>query len=174
MNPKNSTRKNRRIGYGVFGLTLVVSLVLVVYLLRSGGPPEQPIAYPHDVHVTKDQIPCLYCHSYASVSTEAGVPSVKKCMLCHLFQAIDKEEVKKIKEYWDNQEKIPWKRIHTLPDPVYFSHKRHVNAGMQCQECHGPVQDMKVMVQYSSLEMGWCLDCHRVRGASVDCLACHQ
>jgi hypothetical protein len=158
----------------IIWLLLVVMLIVLWIVIGRLSVPEQPIAFPHVTHVRDNEIPCQYCHAYARMSTVAGVPPVKKCMLCHLFQATDKEEVKKLKEYWENEEGIEWKRIYSLPDHVYFSHKRHVNGGVLCRECHGPVEEMKVITRYSSLEMGWCLECHKARGASVDCLTCHK
>jgi len=157
----------------VFLVVFAISLMLWFVIWRT-GTLEQPIAFPHDIHARDNGIPCLYCHTYARLSTVAGVPTVKKCMLCHQIYGGDKEGVKKLREFWENQEDIPWKRIYTLPDYVYFSHKRHVNEGVGCRECHGPVEQMKVITKYSSLEMGWCLECHKARKVSVDCLICHK
>ena len=85
----------------------------------------------------------------------------------------DNEEIQKLVEYWRAQEPIPWARIYDLPDHVNFPHMRHVNGGVECQECHGPVQEMAVVEKYSSLQMGWCIDCHRQRQARTDCFVCH-
>jgi hypothetical protein len=160
------------------GSTSILFLILVLFAgCRPSGDrnaPVQPIAFRHDIHARDHGIPCLYCHAYARQSPVAGVPSVKKCMVCHMFYAGDDEGVKTLKEYWENGEGIEWVRIHSLPDYVYFSHKRHVRGGVECRECHGAVEEMETVVRVSSLEMGWCLDCHRERGAGDDCLICHK
>jgi hypothetical protein len=139
---------------------------------------EQPIAFPHDVHAGTNQIPCMYCHASADRSRAAGIPAVQVCAGCHipggqpLIQA-DHPEVRKLIAYWQQQQPIPWARIYDLPDHAHFPHHRHVNAGVQCQECHGPVEQMAEIEKYSSLRMGWCIQCHRERGARTDCFVCH-
>jgi hypothetical protein len=95
-------------------------------------------------------------------------------MVCHMFYAQEKEGVKKLKKHWENGEGIEWIRIYSLPEFIYYSHKRHLDFGLQCRDCHGPVEEMEVLTKYSSLEMGWCLDCHKVMKASIDCLICHK
>jgi hypothetical protein len=87
--------------------------------------------------------------------------------------AADSAGVRVLAAYWNAGEQIPWVRIHKLPDHARFPHMMHVNAGVECQECHGPVETMRVMEQYESLRMGWCLDCHRERQVRTDCFVCH-
>ena len=149
--------------------------------------PVQPIYYSHKVHVGQNQISCLYCHSSAMEGKHANIPSVNQCMNCHmavseykgakLFDEDGEEidgtaEIQKLYKYagWDpnsgkyvNQGKeVEWVRIHNLPDHVYFNHSQHVNAGkVQCQTCHGPIQEMDEVKQFSDLSMGWCVNCHR-------------
>lgn len=145
---------------------------------------EQPIAFSHRLHAGEKQIPCQYCHAYAKRSIVAGVPSVQTCMGCHSLIGVRKPEIRKVAAYWEQRQPIPWVRIHQLPDFVYFPHKRHVRAGVRCQECHGAVETMEEIRQVSSLEMGWCVGCHlevtRTHrfGAtvepSVDCATCHK
>ena len=159
--------------YLLSGIILIASTI-ILWLLLSSKTPEQPIAFRHDIHARDNQIPCLYCHPNARLSSVAGIPSVKKCMVCHMFYAQDNEGITILKEKWKKKEGIEWIRIHSLPDYVYFSHKRHVNEGVPCEDCHGPVREMEVMTRYSTLEMGWCLDCHKERNASTDCLTCHK
>lgn len=164
----------------IFVLLLVVVLPLITVLglwnrLFARPAVEQPILFSHKLHAGEKQIPCQYCHAYARRGPVAGVPSVQTCMGCHSLLAVRQPEVRKLAAYWQEREPIPWTRIHDLPDFVYFSHKRHVRAGVQCQECHGPVETMEEVVQFSSLEMGWCLNCHnQQRQASVDCATCHK
>ena len=150
--------------------------------------PVQPIFYSHKVHAGINQISCLYCHGGAQVGKQSGIPSVNVCMNCHmaiseytkgpkLFREDGSEvngsaEIKKLYEYagWNpdkNQytgkgKPIEWTRIHNLPDHVYFNHSQHVVVGkQQCQTCHGPITQMDEVYQYTELNMGWCVNCHR-------------
>jgi hypothetical protein len=95
-------------------------------------------------------------------------------MGCHKITALDKPEVQKLKGYWDRKEPIPWIKINDLPDFVIFTHKRHVIKGIECQTCHGPVETMDQMQRIASLEMGWCVSCHKQQKATLECLDCHK
>lgn len=150
--------------------------------------PEQPIFYSHTVHAGINQINCLYCHGGAQESKHANIPSVNVCMNCHmgineyakgpkLYREDGTEvdgtaEIQKLykyagwnpttKQYSGDGKAIEWVRIHNLPDHVYFNHAQHVNAGkQQCQTCHGEIQKMDEVYQFSDLSMGWCVNCHR-------------
>ena len=139
-------------------------------------PPEQPIAFPHDLHAGKYKIDCQYCHFSAERSVDAGIPPVSSCMGCHsVISGTDNpEEVTKLKEYFERGEAIPWVRIYKVPDHVHFPHMRHVKAGVSCQTCHGEVQEMKVIeTVQQSLSMGWCVGCHVERDVARDCTLCH-
>ncbi|MEE8350230.1 MAG: cytochrome c3 family protein [Acidobacteriota bacterium] len=135
--------------------------------------PDQPIAFDHKVHVTDFDIQCLYCHTYANRSPFAGVPSVERCMGCHLIVAAQTEGVQALNNYWQRGEPIPWIKVNVLPRFVHFNHEAHVRAEVDCAECHGDVKSMSKISQTSSLKMGWCLECHLQKEASVDCLTCH-
>ena len=135
--------------------------------------PDQPIAFDHKVHVTDYDIQCLYCHSYADRSPFAGVPSVERCMGCHLIVAAQTEGVQTLNGYWQRGEPIPWIKVNVLPRFVHFNHEAHLRAEVGCTECHGNVETMAKVSRVSSLKMGWCLECHRQEEASVDCLTCH-
>jgi len=161
-------------------LVLLLGTITAVGLLRSftaprqgyAGPYEQPIAFSHKLHAGDKQIDCQYCHTAARRSTSAGLPSVERCMGCHEYVAVRKPEIRKLADYREKKQPIPWVRVHRLPDFVYFSHKRHVLGGVACQTCHGPVQRMENVYQFSSLEMGWCLSCHQQpRGTDVNVMA---
>jgi len=149
--------------------------------------PEQPIYYSHTVHAGVNQINCQYCHTGTYQGKQATLPSVNVCMNCHLAineykgaplvrengDVVDgTAEIKKLYKYagftegqpWDpaNAKPIEWVRIHNLPDHVYFNHAQHVNAGqVACQQCHGEIQKMGEVKQFSDLSMGWCINCHR-------------
>jgi hypothetical protein len=157
---------------------------------QQGYSPTQPIYYSHKVHAGINQINCLYCHGGAWESKHAGIPTLNICMNCHKsIQSYEKgpklydedgneidgtAEIKKLYKYagftpgpgaqWDpSKGKSPeWIKIHNLPDHVYFSHAQHVNAGkVQCQTCHGNIQEMDKVRQVAELSMGWCINCHR-------------
>ena len=136
-------------------------------------PAGQPIAFSHAHHAGLYQIACEFCHAYARRGPVAGIPSVERCVGCLQSILTDQPEIQKLLEYWENEEPIPWLRIHDLPDYVRFTHKAHVRAGINCENCHGNVRSMEIAQQVESLSMGWCLDCHNEREAPRDCLICH-
>ncbi|MCL5961328.1 MAG: cytochrome c family protein [Chloroflexi bacterium] len=162
------------------GLVAVVPLVVllalgVVFLVAANGQSsvQQPIAFSHGIHAVDNQIACVYCHQGVARSATAGLPSVEKCMGCHKTVATDKPEVQKVAAYWSNKEPIAWARVNYLPDHVYFTHQQHIHAGLECRTCHGnPRADGSLIPLQPG--MSWCLDCHRARGASIDCSTCHQ
>ena len=161
--------------------------------IDQGYMPIQPIHYSHKIHSGDNQIDCQYCHSSARVSKHSGIPSLNVCMNCHeniaeydgeedlekgytkdfytneikkLYKAVGWDENRRI--YTGDVEPVKWVRIHNLPDFVYFNHSQHVNvAGVECQTCHGPVEEMEIAYQHSSLTMGWCINCHRETNVNV-------
>jgi len=137
-------------------------------------PPDQPIAFSHKLHAGDNEIGCTMCHAYAEHAPVAGIPSVGRCRGCHRFVSKDKPEIQKVLAAFDEGKPIQWNRVHRLPDHVYFAHERHVQAGLACAECHGDVKSMDVARQVSPLTMGWCVDCHRGRGAETGCVVCHK
>jgi hypothetical protein len=185
---------NKALLAGVGALVVLGALAVGAFTVGPFGDRtvHQPIAFPHDIHAGTNQIPCMYCHTSADRSVDAGIPSVQVCAGCHIpggapLIAADSAEVKKLIAYWREQRPIPWVRIHKLPDHVHFPHMRHVNAGLQCQDCHGPVETMTEIevwnggntgsrygiVRPNTLEMGWCVECHRARQVRTDCFVCH-
>lgn len=139
-----------------------------------GYQPEQPIPYSHAIHVEKNNMECTYCHSGVTKSPYATIPSVELCMGCHKTVLPDSPKIKKLVEAYEKKTPIKWEPVNHLPEHVYFTHERHVKAGISCQSCHGQVQKMEVVEKVSSLKMGFCVSCHREHGASIDCLVCHQ
>jgi len=136
----------------------------------------QPIAFPHDIHAGQYRMDCQYCHYSAERSVDAGMPPVGSCMGCHQVVAGENnpQEVAKVRDYYNEGEAIPWVRVYKVADHVRFPHMRHVSAGVECQTCHGEVQEMGVVEEVNQpLEMGWCLSCHREEEANYDCTACH-
>jgi len=134
--------------------------------LHQGYMPEQPIKFSHKLHAGTHKIDCEYCHSGVRKSKNAWIPSVNVCMNCHKYiqngPQYGTEEIAKVLAAWNEQKPIEWVRIHNLPDHAYFNHAQHVVVGgLKCQTCHGPVEEMEVVYQFSDLGMGWCIDCHR-------------
>ncbi|HEY4322991.1 MAG TPA: cytochrome c3 family protein [Mucilaginibacter sp.] len=141
--------------------------------VHTGYQPVQPIKFPHDLHAGAMKIDCQYCHTGAYRSKNASIPSLNVCMNCHKVVKTESPEIHKIydalgydpaTQKYDSTKSRPiqWVRIHNLPDLVYFNHSQHVKvAGLKCQTCHGPVQTMKEVYQYSPLTMKWCVQCHK-------------
>ena len=137
--------------------------------VQKGYAPTQPIAFDHSLHAGEYKIDCQYCHSTASFSKQASVPAVNTCMNCHSYiDAKDKyegevsPEIQKIRDAYKSNTPIKWVRIHNLPDHAYFNHSQHVGVGkVECQTCHGPIEEMKKVAQHTNLQMGWCINCHR-------------
>ena len=166
-----------RVGLVVSIIAVVIILVLGAVFLSGYGrtkSPEQPIAFSHKLHASDFKIACEYCHSYARRSTVAGIPSVARCIGCHKVTALDKPEVKKLTDYWNRKEPIPWVKVFDQPDFVYFSHEPHVVKGIACQTCHGPVEGMERVTEAVTLNMERCVTCHMERKASIDCWTCHK
>lgn len=139
--------------------------------------PEQPIPYSHKLHAGELQIDCQYCHSLARRGRTAGIPALEQCMACHVVIKPTSPLIQQIAQAYENKQPIEWVKVHDLPHFVYFSHKRHIKAGFECQDCHGPVEEMEVLYRHAPLTMGWCVNCHRDnydKGAQDDCLVCHM
>ncbi len=155
--------------------------------VQKGYAPKQPIAYSHKLHAGELKIDCKYCHIGVEVSKSATIPSLNICMNCHkgvqkastaegdgispeiakIYKALDysPDSANYTKAFGPNAKPIRWVRIHNLPDHAYFNHSQHVKVGkLACQTCHGPIEKMEVVQQWSSLQMGWCIDCHRTAG----------
>ncbi|WP_203294462.1 c-type cytochrome [Luteirhabdus pelagi] len=175
-------------GYFMYGFFMQVGV-------DQGYAPVQPIHYSHRIHAGENQIDCNYCHSSARKSKHSGIPSLNVCMNCHKNIAEVAEETQQtgLNEYgvdynaeikklyaavgWDEstqsytgeEKPVKWIRIHNLPDFAYFNHSQHVTvAGVACQKCHGPVEEMEIMEQHSPLTMGWCINCHRETNVAME------
>lgn len=144
--------------------------------VQQNYQPKQPIAFSHKIHAGQYEVDCKYCHTGVMKGKQANIPSPNICMNCHSQikegTVTGTTEISKIYEavgydpntatYTGKTQPIEWVRIHNLPDLAYFNHAQHVNVGgIECQTCHGPIQEMEVVKQYSLLTMGWCIDCHR-------------
>jgi len=160
--------------HSYFGFFSILFLLLGLKNYKLYVHSEQPIAFNHKIHVSELGLGCAFCHINVDRSTKAEIPPVEICISCHREIAVERPEIKKLLQYWEKKEPVPWIHIYSMPDYVFFTHKRHISAGIDCSECHGEVEYMKKMRRVSSLEMGWCVNCHRVRNAPTDCLICHK
>jgi hypothetical protein len=156
-------------------------------ILGFSDGPEQPIDFPHTVHVQKAGLDCQFCHRTVSTDEAAGIPAVQQCLFCHDFSRIDgsqsesptaEEQIALLLSYGNpdpGQEPQPinWVRVHRLPDHVQFVHSPHIQAGLTCSTCHGDVAAMETVKQVRNLKMRDCVDCHRVNNAPTDCTTCH-
>jgi len=159
----------------VLGVLFLGALGWQVYLLVDAGTklgrqqnyePDQPIKFSHKVHVTDNQIDCMYCHNTVETSKSAGFPDANLCMNCHIIVRegtnSGRFEISKVVAAHENMDPIEWVKVHNLQDHVFFSHAQHVGvAKIDCQTCHGPVESMDRVKQVSDLSMGWCINCHR-------------
>ena len=153
----------------IFGvLTLVASLILLAmalgrssYVTGAHEYVQQPIQFSHLHHVTDDGIDCRYCHTSVETSPFAGIPPTKTCMNCHSQIFSTEPILEPVRASFRDNKPLSWIRVHDLPDFVYFNHSIHVKKGVGCESCHGRVDRMPLMQQERSLQMEWCLDCHR-------------
>jgi hypothetical protein len=126
-----------------------------------GDHEDQPVPFSHEHHVRGLGIDCRYCHTSVETSHFAGLPSTKTCMTCHSQIWTNAALLQPVRDSWTKKTPIQWQRIHNLPEFVYFNHSIHVAKGIGCSACHGPVDTMPLMYQVNSLQMQWCIDCHR-------------
>jgi hypothetical protein len=153
----------------LFGvLSLVGGLILFAmvlgrssYVTRANEYIEQPIQFSHLHHVTDDGIDCRYCHTSVETSPFAGIPPTKTCMNCHSQLFATEPILEPVRASFRDDKPLHWTRVHDLPDFVYFNHSIHVKKGMGCETCHGRVDQMPLMQQVNTLQMDWCLNCHR-------------
>jgi len=164
--PKSANATARMSLAGV--LTLVLFLGWVVFtLMRSSWATkqnefvEQPIQFSHAHHVGGVGLDCRYCHTSVEKSSFAGIPPTRTCMNCHSQLWTNAPILEPVRASFRNDEPLSWIRVNDLPDFVYFNHQIHVRQGVGCVVCHGPVDKMPLMYQAKSLQMEWCLDCHR-------------
>ena len=131
------------------------------YATRQDQAREQPVPFSHAHHVGGMGLDCRYCHTSVEVSSFAGIPPTKTCMNCHSQIWLTSPTLEPVRASFRTNESIPWTRVYDLPDFVYFNHSIHVNKGVGCSTCHGRVDQMPLTWQVATLQMRWCLDCHR-------------
>lgn len=174
-------------GIGAGGGYVAICLYFAVHptTVNVGHAPEQPVPYSHKLHVGELGLDCKYCHNTVDKTAHAAIPPTATCGNCHgghrydempkgdgsgeletrktIFSAVhlESDKLKPIRDSLENNESVPWVKVHDLPDFVYFNHSAHVNRGVGCVECHGRVDKMEVVTQVETLSMKFCLDCHR-------------
>ena len=163
---KKFIKSNKVVGIAsfVFIAVFVKSCIDGLYTIgiQQNYQPTQPIAFSHKIHAGQYEIDCNYCHTGVNISKSANIPAVNICMNCHGVINTDKPEIQKILTAYEENRPIEWVRVHNLPDLAYFNHSQHVAVGgIECNTCHGPIEEMDVVYQYSELTMGWCINCHR-------------
>src|SRR5438874_7589221 len=142
-------------------LSVAVYAYNMTYGLNLDVPLNQPVPFSHKHHVGDDGIDCRYCHTTVEVSASAGMPSTAVCMNCHKQIWADSPYLEPVRASFRSGKPIEWIRVHDLPDYAYFNHSIHVNKGVGCSTCHGRVDQMPIAYQASTLQMEWCVGCHR-------------
>ena len=153
----------------IFGAVFVLGAVAWAFGMINRAPwvtevdvaREQPVQFSHKHHVQALGIDCRYCHTSVEVAASAGMPSTKTCMTCHSQVWVDAPILEPVRESWRTDRSLEWTRVHDLPDFAYFNHSIHLKKGIGCESCHGRVDLMPLMWREHSLNMEWCLDCHR-------------
>jgi len=153
----------------IFGAVFLIAFVLWACIQFQRSPyvtyakvaRPQPVPFSHQHHVAGLGIDCRYCHTSVEKSSFAGIPPTKTCMNCHSQIWVGAPLLEPVRESFRSGKSLVWTRVNDLPDFVYFDHSIHVNKGVGCNTCHGPVDRMPLMYNYASLQMEWCLDCHR-------------
>lgn len=167
-----------RIGV-LIGLFVLLSLG-VWGVIQTQSAPDQPIQFPHNLHVGLG-IQCLYCHPGALRGPSPGIPTETKCWGCHQQLAVQGTELPKLAAYVQNNQPIDWVPVAQVPDFVHFVHRPHIAAGLNCETCHGDVSKLTVYQNPRVMNMGWCLNCHKLKSQNnpelrtklTDCSTCH-
>jgi hypothetical protein len=131
------------------------------YVTYAGVARPQPVPFSHQHHVAGLGIDCRYCHTSVETSSFAGIPPTKTCMNCHSQIWTNAQLLEPVRESFRSGKSLVWNRVNDLPDFVYFNHSIHINKGVGCNTCHGPIDRMPLMYNFASLQMEWCLECHR-------------
>ena len=147
------------LGGGLIGLAMLLGRSS--YVTRAQEYVEQPVQFSHLHHVLDDGIDCRYCHTSVETSSFAGIPPTKTCMNCHSQIWQSAPILEPVRASFREDKPMQWIRVHDLPDFVYFNHSIHVKKGMGCETCHGRIDQMPLTKQQNSLQMEWCINCHR-------------
>ena len=164
--PRSTNAMSRASLYGAVFVVAALFWVLMQvqsspYITYAGVRKSQPVPFSHQHHVTGLGIDCRYCHTSVETSSFAGIPPTKTCMNCHSQIWTNAPMLEPVRASYRTGESLQWTRVNQLPDYVFFNHSIHVTKGVGCNDCHGPVDQMPLMYQEASLQMQWCLNCHR-------------
>jgi c(7)-type cytochrome triheme protein len=168
-------RKPKKLGLVLVGLTLIVSVFLLIMLLESWGGTTQPLPFNHKIHA-ENGLACEDCHPNFMEYASSGRPELEICASCHEEALTESEEEKRLMEYIQDGNEIEWVRLYRVPEDVYFSHRRHVAVGnVECAVCHGDIgESTRPPSKVRKMSMGKCMDCHEDQEANNDCIACHR
>ncbi|GAB4456555.1 MAG: cytochrome c3 family protein [Armatimonadaceae bacterium] len=156
-----------RLGLGTIAVLPLALMVSISQFTRSSSvtgveiPFEQPVPFSHEHHVNELGIDCRYCHTSVEKAASAGYPSTHTCMSCHSQIWTNSPLLEPIRESYQKNVPIKWTRLNQVPDFVYFNHSIHINRGISCNNCHGPIQAMQIAYKGQAFQMRWCLECHR-------------
>lgn len=149
------------LGGGVVYMVVLVAWAASPRTTAVGYEPDQPVDYSHRLHVGELGMDCRYCHNTVEDTAHAAIPATQSCMNCHTMVRKESDKLTLVRESFATGQPIPWKRVHDLPDYVYFDHSAHVRRGVGCVSCHGRIDQMEKVRQVEPLNMGWCIECHR-------------
>lgn len=168
---------NRRIAKTLAFIAVLSALIILPFysfFQKQSIGPRQPIPFSHRVHAGTKEISCLICHPDAPTSDYAGIPGTETCMLCHSKIIKEFSPIRDLHAHFHNKQPILWNKVAQVPDYSYFSHRVHVQRGIDCGNCHGDVKGMDRIEQVHDFNMGFCLDCHRAENAPIGCYTCHR
>jgi hypothetical protein len=160
----------------------LLSLVLLTSLLWAADAPEQPLPFSHKQHAGILKLPCKMCHPNPNPGESMTIAPAAACMQCHssvkkdspASVKKDSPAIRKLAEYAKAAKPVPWARVYQIPSYVSYSHRRHLDAGSRCEECHGPVAERELLLREGDITMGGCMKCHQAKRVSIDCNFCHE
>ena len=147
---------------------------LLLLAAALAGAQEQPIPFSHKTHAGALKLACKMCHPNPEPGDTMTIAPASRCMQCHSSIKADSPAIQKLAQYAKSNTPVPWVRVYEIPSFVVFSHRTHLQAGNQCEECHGPVATRDRLVREKDLSMAGCMNCHKAKKASLDCGTCHD
>lgn len=171
---RRETRRTARRLTVLLTAVLALGIAVAIRFPNRDLGPVQPIPFSHLVHAGQKEIGCLVCHPEAAITSTAGIPPLERCMHCHTRIIPAFPWIRELRSYFVEGRPVKWVKITKLPDFVYFPHSVHLARSVDCGYCHGDVKSMDRIVPVREINMGFCMDCHREYGASIDCFTCHR
>jgi hypothetical protein len=156
-------------------LLMAIGLALYYYYFRAKIGPEQPVHFSHRVHTTEKGISCFFCHEGGIETARSGIPPLQTCMLCHQKIIVYHPEIINLRTAYAENRPVEWVRAqNNIPDFVFFNHSVHLFRQLDCSRCHGNIKGMDRVEQVNKFNMNFCINCHRLEGATTDCFTCHR